>query len=273
MWVMGGTQFSRDAVVLLKSEAGKHPDETEVRRAIEQRWGGAVVVQGRPPGERHPRIWRGKFSQPTAGERQGFSAAFAAASVILERFRYVLRTVEPEAANAQAFGHEIRQLLILACTEVETAWKSILVENKYPPPKNGRYTTNDYCKLREALKLEDWQVELTMFGRYGDITPFRGWDPQKPTESLAWYADYNLTKHDREGSLCRATLQNLIQSVAALYIMLAAQAGPEPLARGRFEVVDFRPTQFPQWELPDEYVPAIGLSKNQLTSHLVPYPF
>jgi len=270
---MGDTQISTKTAVLLKGEPGKHPDEMEVRRAIEQRWNGAVVVQGSPPGERHPRIWRGKFSQPTAGEAQGFSAAFAAANVILERFRYVLRTVEPEAGNAQTFGHEIRQLLILACTEVEAAWKSILVENKYPAPKNERYTTNDYCKLRDALKLEDWQVELTMFGRYGNIAPFRGWDPQKPTESLAWYADYNLTKHDREGNLCRATFQNLINSVAALYIMLAAQAGPEPLARGTFTVVDFRPTQVPLWELADEYVPAIGLSKNQLTSHLVAYPF
>ena len=179
------------------------------------------------------------------------------ANVLLERFRHVLRTVEPDPTNRQAFGHELRQLLILACTEVESAWKSILVDNKYSSPNGDRYTTNDYCKLRDALKLEEWEVQITMFRRYGSIAPFRGWDPGKPTDSLAWYADYNLTKHDRETNLRRATLENLISSVAGLYIMLAAQAGPEMLSRAPYAIGDFHPMRLPQWGLADEYVPPI----------------
>jgi hypothetical protein len=263
-----------DPTLLISGDGSPPPDESAVLVAIEKHWTGAVVVKARTPGERHPRMWRGRYSEPGMEEKESLAGAVTSANVLLERFRHVLRTVEPDPTNRQAFGHELRQLLILACTEVESAWKSILVGNRYSDLEDYRYTTNDYCKLREALKLEEWEVKLTMFSRYGAIAPFREWDPGKPTESLAWYSAYNLTKHDRETNLCRATLENLISAMAGLYIMLAAQAGPDRLARAPYDIVDFQHTHLPQWGLADEYVPPIGPSNAGLPgTTLVPYPF
>ena len=272
VWVLAAVQMDTDPIQLLEVNPGQPPDETTVLSAIERRWKGAVVAKARTPGERHPRIWRGDYSEPGQDERERFSGAVTSANVLLDRFRHVLRTIEPDQANRQAFGHEIRQLLILACTDVESAWKTILVENGYSEAKNDRYSTNDYCKLRDVLKLEAWEVQLTMFRRYGAIAPFRGWDPEKPTESLGWYADYNSTKHDRETNLPRANLANLISSIAGLYVMLAAQAGPKRLSRAPYAILDFQVTHSPRWGLADEYVPPIGRSNADLPgATLVPY--
>jgi len=260
--------------LLIRGNFGPPPEEATVLAEIEKHWTGAVVVRARAPGERHPRMWRGRFSEPLPDEEESLAGALTSANVLLDRFRHVLRTVEPDPANRSAFGHELRQLLILACTEVESAWKSILVANKYPQRKNDRFITNDYCNLCPVLKLEEWEVELAMFPRYGTVAPFRGWDAEKPTESLSWYADYNRTKHDREINLRKATLENLISSMAGLYIMLAAQAGTEWLSRPPFAISDFRPRRQPHWDLADEYVPTIGPSITVPGStKLVPYPF
>lgn len=93
---------------------------------------------------------------------------------------------------------------MLACTEVESAWKGVLVANEYSSLKNDRFSTNDYCRLNTALKLDEWELGLTMFSSYGTIAPFRGWEASRPTQSLPWYEAYNETKHDRETSLHRA---------------------------------------------------------------------
>lgn len=262
-----------DPEVLLQGQPGAAPfDDQQVLAAIQQKWAGANVVAARAPGERHPRIWRGRYLEPPREEAESLTASFSSAHALIDRFRHVLRTVEPHEANRSTFGHELRHLLILGCTEVESAWKSILVANDYPAPPKNRHTTNDYWKLRDALRLEEWEVQLALFPRYGTVAPFRGWDRAKPTDSLAWYAGYNATKHDREVNLDKASLENVISALAAVYIMLAAQMGPDWLRKAPYEIPDFHPTNQPAWDLAEEYVPIISFSsKPEPTA--VPYKF
>jgi hypothetical protein len=263
VWAVAASRLAGDAVRIIDASQAP-PDDAAVLRAIDARWTGSVVVRTRPPGERHPRIWRGGYSEPPESELNAFADALTSASVLLDRFRHILRTLEPDPANRQSFGHELRQLLILTSTEVESAWKSILVANGYRPPKErrgnspneDRFNTNDYCKLRDPLRLEKWEIAMTTFPRYGNIAPFRGWDSAKPTASLGWYDDYNSTKHDREVNLRKATLENVISAVAALYVMLAAQVGPTVISESPYAIPDFRPVHQPEWSLAEEYVPA-----------------
>lgn len=49
--------------------------------------------------------------------------------------------IEPSANNLSAYGHKIRELLILACTEVECLLVKTLVDNGYE--QKDRYSTND----------------------------------------------------------------------------------------------------------------------------------
>ena len=95
-----------------------------------------------------------------------------------------------------------------------------------------RFTTNEYVKLSSPLQLGDWSIRLTMAEPFGDLSPFKTWDPAQPTASLPWYSDYNSTKHDREANLNKATLESLVNAVGSSYVMLGAQLGPELSCRG-----------------------------------------
>ncbi len=231
--------------------------DADVHAAIQAQWPEAKVVRAeRLPAERYPRIWRGRFSRPTPAEIQAFIGADASANLLRERFRHVLMTIEPEPENRFAYGHELRQLLILASTEVESAWRAVLLANKYPVPGNGRFTTNQYCKLIDPLRLTEWEVDLAVSARYGTIAPFREWDPVDPTGSLTWYADHHAAKHDREVNLAKATLGNVISAMAALEVMLAAQMGPDGVP-GSLGGSIFRLVRSPAWRLEEEYVPSL----------------
>jgi len=70
------------------------------------------------------------------------------ARTLLRQLERICQTVQPSPANFQAFGHDIRNLLILACTEVEAQWRGILVANG---TTKIRLTTADYVVLAEVL--------------------------------------------------------------------------------------------------------------------------
>ena len=60
---------------------------------------------------------------------------------LLER---ILLVVYPAPDTLSTYGYEIRNLLILACTECETQWRSVLQANGC---QRERYTTADYVAL------------------------------------------------------------------------------------------------------------------------------
>jgi hypothetical protein len=271
IWVLTSNPLLDPKILIEGRQPPPFHAEADVLAAIQKRWPGAVVCPAPPPGERHPRIWRGSYSSTPSNEVESFFGSLASASVCFDRFRQVLRTIEPERINDGAFGHELRQLIVIAATEVESAWRAILVANNYRPGVE-RFTTNDYCKLLNPLKLDQWEVVLAMAPRYGNIAPFKAWDSTRPTASLRWYDAYNKTKHDREQNLKEATLAVLIETMAALYVMLAAQAGPN-LARPPYPVDDFSLVRQPSWAPSEEYVPAISFTGVVREHTLVPYPF
>lgn len=136
----------------------------------------------------------------------------------------IFRVVEPAPRNAYAFGHRLRHVLVLACTEIEACWKGILRANGY---EKERLSTSDYVKLNAPMGLEHWGARLESYQEFGEWKPFANWDPDRPTQSLDWYAAYNAVKHDREEKLELATLEHVLSACAALTIMVHAQFGPE----------------------------------------------
>ncbi|RMU93815.1 putative membrane-associated protein [Pseudomonas coronafaciens pv. coronafaciens] len=191
-----------------------------------------------PMGCFNPRVWRGIPASPGFGGYEGVApspliyssrkqATVAATSLfsgLVELFRYV----EPSSTNDQCFGHRARELLILACTEVESHWKGVLLQNmKNPPTPSFKPVTKDYIKLAPILRLKDWRVMLKDYFGYRLIAPFEHWDTAKPSQSLEWYSAYNAVKHDREGKFEQAQIQFVIEAMAAVHVMLAAQWGPE----------------------------------------------
>ena len=200
------------------------------------------------PGQFFPRFYRGPEHPPIAVAAR--TATMRVARSLFARLREIFQVVEPRPAQSGVFGHELRQLLILACTEVESSWRAILSANNYPP---RNWTTNDYVKLLEPMKLDSYTLTLATHPEYGEITPFEGWAIAEPTRSLAWYDAYNATKHNREDELHRATLQEVIAAMAAVHVMTVAQFGFDEVERSHFHPDEFNFERSWRW-LGDSYI-------------------
>jgi hypothetical protein len=182
------------------------------------------------PGEYYPRMSRPNAQHPS--ESPGSNPANDQERALIETgrgqlvaLRYqleeIFRVVHPVQENFDAFGHEIRNLLILAATEVEAHWKGVLAVHGV---RGGR--TQDYVKLADVLKLREYAITLPFYPWLNVIRPFEGWMPSKtPTKDLGWYDAYQAVKHDRENQFQRATLLNAIQAVCGCAVMLFAQFG------------------------------------------------
>jgi hypothetical protein len=178
------------------------------------------------PGKHYPRIYRpwgeGPLQMPEVNNREWLSSVQAVKNLLWaldNQFRYL----EPHPKNKDAFGHELRQLLILACTEVESSCKAVLKANNYSTP--GNWATRDYVKLMGPLRLREWDAYLQFHPEYPTIAPFATWNDASPTQSLPWYDAYNAVKHDREDNFQRATLEHVISAMSAAYVLVVAQFG------------------------------------------------
>ena len=187
-------------------------------------------------GRHYPRMRRGEIVYGRVDMQENLTVEYCnstaalassvlAAKLLFEELESICTVIEPDAPQMNAYGHRLRLLLISACTEVESAWRSVFAANKSNPP--DRLNTTNYVRLAAAMKLRDRRILFTRVTPARELAPFAAWDKARPTESLAWYTSYNATKHNRELHLDRATLGHIIDALAALYLMLVAQFGYE----------------------------------------------
>ncbi|QHC34603.1 hypothetical protein [Komagataeibacter xylinus] len=160
-------------------------------------------------------------------EQRYFRSAQTQLEALVSDLAAICRVVEPSKATLEVYGHEIRNLLILAATEVEMHMAGIMVSNGN---KDERKNTLSYIKLAEPLRLRSYSVRFKRYPEVDEIKPFAEWLRDKPTVSLKWYDAYNAVKHDREGQFKRASLCNAIEAVAACAILLVAQCGEAGLS-------------------------------------------
>ena len=180
--------------------------------------------------------------------------ALAQLNVFCRDLDALCRTIEPVSKNFDTYGHDIRNLLIIACTEVEAHWKGVL-------RANGRddRSTNGYVLLQKAMRLGDYKLRYRKYPRLPAFSPFQDWGTgPSPTTDLQWYDAYNHVKHDRELEFDRATLKQVFNAVAACAIMLVAQFGYGGLGYragvGVGLLSDLVITQSPEWSLEDRYI-------------------
>jgi hypothetical protein len=185
------------------------------------------------PGHYFPRIARHTVSGPSSPTRQGWQPSWAGnenaiasakvqLSTLVRQLERVCETVHPEEPNLEAYGYDIRNLLILACTEVESHWVAILKANGV---SGGRWTTRNYVGLKDAMKLNEYAILFPDYPWIEPVAPFKSWEERAPTSTLPWYDAYNAAKHDRENQLKRASLRFVFDAVAACAIMIVAQFG------------------------------------------------
>ena len=235
-----------------------------VARLLSEGW----QVSELDAGDYYPRIWRGgKHFKNKTGEHyplpyvdelpylDSFVVALQQLEILFEDLTGVFGNVHPDSSNRTSFGSRIRNLLILASTEVECEWRAILEANGNTA---DRFTTNDYHKLSPILRLDEYNLSLRRYPHYPELCPFGGWDRAQPTKSLPWYHAYNEVKHDREGAFEKASLEHAVSAVGACVILLAAQFGPHSLKRFELRNI-FEFVSVPVWPITQWYIdPVVG---------------
>lgn len=161
----------------------------------------------------------------------------------------ICRIVEPTRETLSVHGHAIRNLILLAATEVEMHWRGVLVANGRD--KGKKASTYDYAMLAEPLRLKQYTV---LFPGYPDLDafqPFEHWDVMRATSTLEWYSAYNAVKHDREEKFRQARLEHGFAAVAACAILLVAQFGELAVPQSVRRLLH---VQTPGWENQDLYI-------------------
>ena len=194
---------------------------------------------------------------------QDYSNQLRQLEIILDDIAEVFKVVAPHYQQRYVYGHAIRNIIILACTELDARMQDILANNGVCP-KGKYFEMKDYFKLKDPLKLDEYELS---FYRYGDLrtfSPFSAWENDK---QLDWYKAYNHIKHNREKNFSEANLLNAINAIMAYAIILIAQYGyRNDLWRetvGKIIHIE----KEPEWDLEDFYI------KSPDGQRAVPYLF
>ena len=220
------------------------------------------------PGQYYPRIARPIDEHPHEApgwspgarhEADVIAIALSQLIVLTTQLERICQTVHPTNKTFETFGHDIRNLLILACTEVEAHWRGVLTANGV---RGDRYTTSEYVWLVPAMKLNNYSVRFPSYPWLEAIQPYKDWGSTgKPTKELKSYGAYNAVKHNRETEFERATLLHVFEAISACYIMMAAQYGSDAGIRHRSELSSFfQLSAVPDWSPPDVYIHPYGES-------------
>jgi hypothetical protein len=174
---------------------------------------------------------------------------------LTRQLQRICETVHPARDTFNVYGHEIRNLLILACTEVEAHWRGVLNANGVSKP-DDRFSTNDYVKLASSMRLPEYSVLFPFYPWIDPIKPFENWGATtQPTKEIEWYNAYNSVKHDREKNFKMATLSNAFHAVSACAVMMMAQFGdPNHIEQHSELQYFFQPKDVPNWPPSEVYV-------------------
>lgn len=149
--------------------------------------------------------------------------------LLVQKLDELFLYIEPNISSLNTYSHKTRELLILACTEVENFWQYYMNQASVLPQNGRNYTTKDYVKLVDKLHLKEFEFSLKIYSSIPSIKPFVNWDATAPTSSLLWYDAYNKTKHDRDKHFGQATLINCITAVVANLAMYCVKFSPLPM--------------------------------------------
>jgi hypothetical protein len=186
---------------IMPSQLGTHyaePGEDMMTTLRKRFTGGEFHKLQLGPGDYYPRMARpgstvpecspGHYPNQSPDAIRVRTTSTGQLHVLIQQLQRICQVIQPETGNFNAYGHEIRNIIVLACMEVETQWKNILVANG----QKGKSRT-DYVKLALPMKLGEYAVALPWYPWLDPITPFKNWVPVPPEEKqfLPWYDAYN----------------------------------------------------------------------------------
>ncbi len=116
--------------------------------------------------------------------------------------------------HGEVYSDNLKQIIILAASEFETIAKVLCAER-------GKSVKN-IKEISETILAEFPRiVETEVISVFWTSTPLKSWriDESGKLLGLDWWRAYNALKHDDAGSFRKATLENAISSLSALFIL------------------------------------------------------
>jgi hypothetical protein len=134
----------------------------------------------------------------------------------------ILSFIEPTQDNFKTYSHQLYALFIRACMEFEAGCKMILIENKYKFEKKKNPTIHIYYEIHNFSNYKSINTYLVRLHMSEDIDlkPLESWKEDKGPD---WYQAYNDVKHSRVLNFSKANLLNVLNAVAAVFILLYAR--------------------------------------------------
>lgn len=142
---------------------------------------------------------------------------------ILKRdLQLLFEFIEPCPDNYLAYSLRTFELLLRACTEIESNCKHILLTNKHDI---DHVNILRFADLNGPMRLSEFVVCCPAID-FEVFSPFESFgDTERNHRSPTWYRAYNEVKHDRANNFSRANLKNVIEAIGAVYVILTAQYG------------------------------------------------
>ena len=124
--------------------------------------------------------------------------------------------------NKYVYSDEFSSILLLSCSELDSLFKQLCI-NRDIQNKRKYFNMEDYA---QAIKISiDTDLGLATGTRVINdnniiIFPFEHIDAAKPYANLKWWRDYQSIKHDRIKNVEKGNLLNVVNAVAAQFLIL-----------------------------------------------------
>lgn len=167
----------------------------------------------------------------------GGSGHLASYEILKRDLRRLFEFIEPVVANEDAFSHRTFELLLRACTEVESNFKEVAAANNH----HDFHNMKRYSDLEDPMKLSSYEVRCVA-ADFAAFSPFASFTHAvREQRSPKWYRAYNHVKHHRADKFAEATLECVVHALGGLHVLLLAQYGPSLDSR-----MTMSPEGFPQ---------------------------
>lgn len=135
-----------------------------------------------------------------------------------DRLSAFLHTVNYSEQNRRGTFPRLANIIVDAGSIVDTILREEFEETS---KRKAALNIIDYhARYEERLKLSSGRLLLYQYPpQY--IEPFRDWS-QKPSGKLTWWNDYNELKHNRISEYQRATLSTAVNTMGALFQVIAS---------------------------------------------------
>ena len=123
------------------------------------------------------------------------------------------RYIELDTANYSTYSVELSRILLAAGSEIDVMMRQLCVaiDTTSKDKTIKKYAERILSKEPDIVSMNvfipDYNIELN---------PFSGWTS---TRNPQWWIDYNQVKHNRDNSFNKASLENVLNIVSALFLI------------------------------------------------------